>query len=337
MQFARTVNYRARTQSQSNSFSSPTTELQGVQSPSHFVQSPSLALTAPPQTPVSLQQPIQPPAQMALEKRRPLKAQKKVSKRRVGNSQVTTKDLGRWKPIDDLALIIGIQQTNDIRMVHRGTKFSCKFTVQEMQSRWYSLLYEEPISRIAVAAMRNLHPEMIESIQSRALYSVAEEEILGTIKSTESPTLEVFQELLEKNSHIFYQARTPKHLYNYWELMKQYQLLPDQVVTSLSKGEGIHTFSEAEDLINDTELNEGRDEALEIELALTDRKNKREIRQLENELSRWNVLVDSLTGIGFIPDFDNQTLAIIRGRLVRFLMRSREACAEIFKFYVHSY
>jgi microspherule protein 1 len=188
------------------------------------------------------------------------------------------------------------------------------------------LLYEEPISRIAVSAMRNLHPENIEYIQSRALYSVAEEDLLGTIKSTETPALEVFQELLEKNAHVFYQARTPKTLFNHWQLMKQYQLMPDQVVTPLSKGEGIHTFSEAEDLINDAELNEGRDEALEIELALTDRKNKREIRHLENELSRWNVLVDSLTGIGFIPDFDNQTLAIIRGRLVRFLMRSREVC-----------
>lgn len=107
----------------------------------------------------------------------------KKAKKNRGGHQTSTKDLGRWKPIDDLALIIGIQQTNDLRMVHRGTKFSCKFTVQEMQSRWYSLLYEESISRIAVAAMRNLHPELVESVQSKALYTTQEEEVLGTIKS----------------------------------------------------------------------------------------------------------------------------------------------------------
>lgn len=106
--------------------------------------------------------------------------------------------------------------------------------------------------------------------------------------------------------------------------MKQYYLLPDQTVQSISNGDHVVNFSDAEELLYDTETGEQRDDNLEIELAMADRKNKKTIRNIENELNRWNVLVDSLTGIGFTPEFDNQTLAVLRGRLVRYLMRSRE-------------
>ncbi|KDR21571.1 hypothetical protein L798_01725 [Zootermopsis nevadensis] len=214
-------------------------------------------------------------------------------------------------------------QANDLRTVHRGTKFSCRFTVQELQQRWYALLYDPSVSRVAVAAMRNLHPELIANVQSRTLYSKAEEQLLGTIKSTSQPGLEVFQNLLEHNPHILYPARTAKALLTHWQLMKQYHLLPDQTVQSLPRGEHVLNFSDAEELINDTELTETQDEILEQELAVADRHAKKEIRHLENELGRWQVLVDSVTGIS-PPDFDNQTLAVLRGRLVRYLMRSRE-------------
>ncbi|XP_067646785.1 microspherule protein 1 [Eurosta solidaginis] len=285
-------------------------------------------LTLPPAHPTIVTQTSpsmeRPSTSHAADKRRPPRSNNKKSKKSGRPpSQITTKDLGRWKPIDDLALIIGIQQTNDLRMVHRGVKFSCKFTLQELQSRWFSLLYEPAISRIAVAAMRNLHPELVESVQSKALFSVQEEELLGTFKSSDSPKLEQFQELLDKNASVFYVARTAKSLQNHWQMMKQYQLLTDQVVKPLHMSDQPLSFSDAEDLILDAELNDQRDEALEIELALTDRQNKREIRILENELSRWNVLVDSVTGVS-PPEFDGQTLAVLRGRLVRYLMRSKE-------------
>lgn len=105
------------------------------------------------------------------------------SKKGRQHNQIATKDLGRWKPTDDLALIIGVQQTNDLKTVHLGTKFSCRFTVQELQQRWYALLYDQAVSRVAVAAMRNLHPDMVAAVQDRALWSTQEEELLSSIKS----------------------------------------------------------------------------------------------------------------------------------------------------------
>lgn len=105
--------------------------------------------------------------------------------------------------------------------------------------------------------------------------------------------------------------------------MKEFRLLCDQVVKPIYDSDHPLSFSDAEDIITDTDLMEPRDETLEVELALADRKNKRKIRILENEISRWNVLVESVLGTKN-TEFDGQTLATITGRCVRFLMRSKE-------------
>ncbi|XP_034834124.1 microspherule protein 1 [Maniola hyperantus] len=246
------------------------------------------------------------------------------SRRKGQLSQLSTKDLGRWKPTDDLALILGVQQTNDLRVVHRGIKFSCRFTVGELQSRWYALLYNAEVSRVAIAAMRNLHPDLIAAVQQQALYSNAEEELLGTLSSNSHPAPEKFQELLEQNPHVFYPTRTAKSLMNHWQLLKQYQLLPDQTVQPLPKGQGdsVMTFSDAEETLNDSELPDYKEDGIDIEMHLADRIEKKDIRLLENSLSRWQVLVQSVAGGGV--ELDKNTLAVLRGRLVRYLMRSRE-------------
>ena len=54
----------------------------------------------------------------------------------------------------------------------------------------------------------------------------------------------------------------------------------------------------------------------------------KEIRHLEADIKKWQVLVDKVRGDNS-PDFDNQTLAVLRGRLVRYLMRSKEVSIKI--------
>uniref|UniRef100_A0A3B4DIL4 Microspherule protein 1 n=1 Tax=Pygocentrus nattereri TaxID=42514 RepID=A0A3B4DIL4_PYGNA len=277
-----------------------------------------------------------------------------------------TKDLGRWKPTDDLLLINAVLQTTDLTSVHLGVKFSCRFTLREIQERWYALLYDPVISKLAWQAMRQLHPEAIAAIQSKALFSQAEEALLAKISSNSQPKLEVFQDLLNKHPSVFYPSRTAKSLLVHWQLLKQYYLLDDQSVQPLPKADQVLNFSDAEQMVDDAKLNvvhpemhyspqhalqqppphnnnlwagaqierkdawclvqanrDSRDEVLEHELMVADRHQKREIKQLEQELPRWQVLVDSITGMNS-PDFDNQTLAALRGRMVRYLMRSRE-------------
>lgn len=130
--------------------------------------------------------------------------------------------------------------------------------------------------------------------------------------------------MLAQHPDIFYSGRTANALQRHWQTLKMYHLLPDQVLPPLpSASRPVLTFTDAEELIQDSELSEPPDESLDRELHLQQRRSIREIRQLENEVGRWNVLVDSVTGV--CPgELDGQTLAVLRGRMVRYLMRSRE-------------
>lgn len=236
-----------------------------------------------------------------------------------------------WKPVDDLALILNVEQTNDLKKVYHGVKFSSKFSYPEIESRWRSLLYDINLKSLALAAVRQLHPDVVSSVERKALFSDAEEALLKNLESQHPPSLDSLQELIALNAEVFLPSRTPKMLFNHWKLLRHYQLLNDQTLQPLPRHESVVSFSEIESAVREEIFIEQRSKSpipppsdtVNQEIIHNIRKNMLEIRMLENEIPKYQTLLDSITGIA-PNDFDSQTYAVLRGRLVRYLMRSKE-------------
>lgn len=257
------------------------------------------------------------------------------------------RELGRWKPADDLALILAVQQINDLFAIYKGVKFSCKFSLQEIEDRWYALLYCAPIQRVAMAAMRQLAPDIVAQIHANTLFSKEEDELLKTISVAPGrapPTIEAFKQLLDNNRQVFLPFRTEKHLRSHWMLLRYYNLIPiihnGRIIQP--RREELPTFSEVEETVDRDILNtlsehiatnfDGQTVASKLkedpvhqELMINARRVKREIRKLENEIPKWQALVDSMRGTSQ-SDFDdsNSNLAVLRGRHMRYLMILRQ-------------
>ena len=101
-------------------------------------------------------------------------------------------------------LISAVQQTNDLSAVHLGVKFSCRFTLREVEERWYALLYDPQISKIAIKAMRSLHPGVVTMALNNALWSQEEEAVLAKIPSV-SQYVNTVQPQLSRR-HLIYLA-----------------------------------------------------------------------------------------------------------------------------------
>jgi microspherule protein 1 len=218
-------------------------------------------------------------------------------------------------------LISAVQQSNDLAAVHLGVKFSCRFTLKEVQERWYALLYDPQISKIAIEAMRTLPPGVVTMALNNALWSVEEEAVLARIPSTDAGHLETFQSLLKAHPSVFHACRTPTSLHHHWVLMGHYKLLNNQKIELIPPGDTVVNFTDAEDQLNDSELVKPRDvreTALEQELMASERQVKREITRMEEEIPRWRTIIDT----GAPPEFGAGVYAILKGKVVEFMMTS---------------
>jgi len=250
-------------------------------------------------------------------------------RKRKGRREENVKELGRWKPTDDLALISAVEQTKDLNKVFAGVKFSCHFSLIEVQERWYTLLYDPVISQLAQQATRNLPHEIVQKILSETPFSRQEEDAIincGVKSSAPTVSLAEFDKLLQSKPGVFHHCRTGRALLTHWQYLKFHSLLPEQNVRPIPRpesGQQILDFMDGEELVVDAELQDPEDAQLNSELVNGERNAKHEIRRMEAEVSKWQGLVDIASGTN-TSEFDNQTLAVLRGRLVRYLMRSRE-------------
>lgn len=89
----------------------------------------------------------------------------------------------------------------------------------------------------------------ISAIQSKAMFSKAEEEILSSIKSSSVLEMDRFESLLQNYPDVFHVGRTAKSLLCHWQQLKQYHLLPDQNVSTPTRQGVVTDFCEMEEQV----------------------------------------------------------------------------------------
>lgn len=126
---------------------------------------------------------------------------------------------------------------------------------------------------------------------------------------------------------MFFQPyRTASALYTHWQYLKTTAccgINPCAQCRVQNKPQQILEFQEGEELVVDTDLTEPADDTTICEVHAAERQGQAWDAEAEAEVSRWQVLEDQALGSN-TSDFDIPDPCCVEGRLVRYLMRSRE-------------
>jgi chemotaxis methyl-accepting protein methylase len=97
-------------------------------------------------------------------------------------------------------------------------KFSKKYSLVEIEERWYELLYDENASKEAKKKMNSLSREKVRSLLSKIPFSSEEDKLIRSIPSnTSQQQMSILMEdMLIRQSETFHHARTLKILEEHW-------------------------------------------------------------------------------------------------------------------------
>lgn len=242
------------------------------------------------------------------------------------------KSMGKWKASDDYLLIQAVTQLSCLDAVHKCTQFSIKFSLKEIQERWYAILYDAPISKMIYKKLESLKPDEIEKLKSLAPFSDTENEILMNIESTKNPSLDEFGNILVENRVNFYESRNASTLKQQWLQLNHFRLLNDQHAidgedsdAAAATSKLVRTFEDNERTLEDIEImnNVNLNDEIEEVMCQNYKKIINQIKRSEAELYLWQVLVDKATKKE--NDFENiECLAILESENFKYIMKSRE-------------
>ncbi|VDO76338.1 unnamed protein product [Heligmosomoides polygyrus] len=180
--------------------------------------------------------------QAAEEEEEAAKAEKKRRDARIANKDLrckelvaaseavdgmTSAELRRWTAADDVALVTAATHVHDLRVAYGSIKFSRPYSLEDIEERWYQLMYDDTLSRQAKKRMNELPLEEILRIQSRTPFTMREEDLLRGLDlgNMSCPDRAMMEDLIKKYPEDFHSARTPQSLLDHWHTLNSYGIL----------------------------------------------------------------------------------------------------------------